>query len=241
MPLAETIAIVNPSRRRRARKSGAKRRRSPAQVAAFKRMIAARRNPSRRRVHHRRRNPVTINANPRRRRRHASARRYRNPSRVTFRAVTAKPMSVLGPALTGAIGAIAVNTIIGKLPLPATMLTGRVRYLTQGAFAIGLAMLASRMGVKAVTAGRMAEGALTVTLNDAIKDVAAGFGMSLGQMGYYLPSPQVAGPARGASPAQLSGMNLYLTGPGARNVVPMRSPGGMSGMACGPQFGGARR
>lgn len=194
-----------------------------------------------------------------RRRRHSSARRHRNPSRrrhgqrgmLNFRAFAAKPMQMITPALIGAVGAVAVNTVISRvfpmlLPvnLQAMFMTGRVRYLTQGAAAIALGMIAQRLGVKASVAAKMAEGSLTVTLADAIRDLSLSMGMPLGGMGYYLPGRGVmAVPSASGRPGVqlngMNGMNAYVTGPGAypgSNVTTLRrgQMAGVGGMGFGP-------
>lgn len=185
-----------------------------------------------------------------RHRRRSRARR-RNPSRrgqrgmLNFRAFTAKPMQMITPAFIGAVGAVAVNTVISRvfpmlLPvnLQAMFMTGRVRYLTQGAAAIALGMIAQRLGVRASVAAKMAEGSLTVTLADAIRDVSLSFGMPLGGMGYYLPGRGVmAVPSASGRPGvNLSGMSAYVSGPGSmpgNNVTAIRR-GSMAGMGFGP-------
>jgi hypothetical protein len=217
----EELLIVNP-RRRRAR--GKRKGRSAAQRAATRKMIAA--NRSRRS----RRSAPSMSINPRRRRRsrsRASARRYRrNPATPAllrgFRIGGTDPMRIVQNAAIGAVGAIALNAVLSRLPLPMMLMTGRVRYLTQGAVAIGLGMLAANFKlVGSQVAAQAAEGALTVTLADAIKDFAAAAGFPLAGMGYYLPGVGVrAGPSAGASPAMH--MGKYVSGPGSGNVSPIR-------------------
>lgn len=213
----EELLLVNPRRRRKSRKGA-----SPAQKrarAAFAAMARARRkNPSRRRKHRARRRSSPVFANPRvsRRHRRRSARRS-NPIRLgSLRSSVTKPMAILTPALVGALGATAVNTALSKLPLPASLNTGRVRYLTQGAAAIILGMIAQKVGMKAALAAKMAEGSLTVTLHSAIQELGAQFGVNLGGMGYYLPGRAAVAPAPGAAPApQLGGVGKYVSGPGS--------------------------
>lgn len=226
----EELLIVNPSRRPSKRRKNP----SPAQKrarAAFAAMARARsKNPAKRRSASKRRtsakrrsNPVTI----------SRVTRRRNP--ISLTGSFNKPMAMIAPALTGALGAVAVNTALSKLPLPAVLMTGKTRYLTQGVAAVLLGVIAQKVGMKGATASRMAEGALTVTLHDAIKEVAAGMGMSLGGMGYYLPGLGARGamPPRGASPAPNLGQ--YISGPGAGsrnvgNILPITARSTMSGM-----------
>lgn len=225
------ILLVNP-RRRKSRKT-----RSAAQKRATAKMLAAnraRRGGSKRR----RKNPAPLSAvmhNPRRKRR-ASSRR-RNPislRRMVSGGASLAPMKLISSALVGAAGATAVNTIMARLPIPVTLMTGRTRYLTQGAAAILLGIVANKVKiVGSGTAAKMAEGSLTVTLHDAIKDVAAGFGMNLGGMGYYLPGRGVqAVPSASGNPAPRLGE--YMTGPGSpASVVAMPRRAGMAGAGFG--------
>jgi hypothetical protein len=131
-------------------------------------------------------------------------------------------MKIIQNAAIGAIGAVALNAVLSRLPLPMMLMTGRTRYLTQGAVAIGLGMLAANFKlVGAPIAAQAAEGALTVTLADAIKDFAAAAGFPLAGMGYYLPGVGVrAAPSPGARPGVQ--MGKYVSGPGSGSVTPIR-------------------
>lgn len=224
----QELLVVNPSKRPSKRRKAA----SPAQKrarAAFAAMARARAGKKRthrkaKRATSRKSTSLSIMSNPRKRRHHA---RRRNPVSTSL---VKKPMSILSPALVGALGATAVNTILAKVPLPASLNTGKMKYVTQGIAAIALGAVASKLGVRGSMAAQMAEGSLTVTLHQAITDIAGGMGMNLSGVGYYLPGYGVArGPSPGANPARMAGMNgmgKYLTGPGAprSNVMPMPSP-----------------
>lgn len=227
--MQELMVLSNPRRRRRHKKSA--RRRSRRRMSALQRKYFGKR-------HHRRARSVSVPvfANPRKRRyRRRMATRMRRAGRraqrgfmsmgalISSRTGTlAKPFSMVGPALTGAIGAVAVHSVLTRLPLPPVLMTGKARFVTQGAAAIGLGMLASRFGfIGSGVAAKMAEGALTVTLNDAIKEFAADAGFNLGGMGYYLPGIRAQMPPAGGRPAR-GMMGKYLTGPGAQ-VTPIRS------------------
>jgi len=225
----ELLVIGNPRRRRRKTKAGGGRRRR--RMSALQRQYFG---GGRRRA---RRNPVAslaALANPRRRRSHSRGTAISNPRRrgrgaarrLSFQRVLSSPLATLRPALTGAIGATLVNTVLARIPLPAMLMTGRTRYLTQGAAAIALGALAQNLRVVgAGTAAKMAEGALTVTLHQAIQDFAAGMGVNLGGMGYYLPgySAGAAVPGSPGNAARMAGgMGLYVSGPGSGSVIPMR-------------------
>lgn len=215
----ELLVLSNPRRRRRKGAKSAKRRGKRRMTAAQRRYFGPRRS--------RRASPVVALSNPRKRRyRRSMKTRMRRASRRAQRGFAllaantgslSRPFSMVGPALTGAIGAVAVHSVLSRLPLPALLMTGKARYLTQGAAAIGLGMIAARVpGIGSGVAAKMAEGALTVTLNDAIKEFAADAGFSLGGMGYYLPGRQSASPSASGNPARIAGMAKYMTGPGAR-------------------------
>lgn len=245
---------------KRTRRSG----RSAAQRAATRKLLAfnrARRKgsaaPKRRRARRKsaKRSTSVINFTgakmSRRRRRKGSRavsrRRRKNPSsgggRLSFRRAIGNPMNFLKPALIGAIGAVAVNTAMSRLvpmlmpvSMQATFMTGRIRYLTQGVAAIGLGIVAQRVGVRAAMAEKMAEGSLTVTLTDAIRDLALQAGIPLGGMGYYLPGRNAgrAVPSASGNPGlQLGRISQYVSGPGSGgNVTPMRRQ--MAGLSFGP-------
>ena len=217
----QELLIVNPSKRRKSRKAA-----SPAQKrarAAFARMARSRRkNPAKRRtVAKRRSNPIAL-----------SSRRRRTYRRNPISVGGMKPMNLISAALTGAVGATAVNTILAKIPLPASMMTGKTRYVTQAAAAILLGMAAQKVGPVRKYAQQMAEGSLTVTLHDLIKDVAMGAGMNLGGMGYYLPGVGVrAAPSAMAAPSpHMGGMGKYITGPGSPqgSVIPIQRMGAIN-------------
>lgn len=222
--MQELLVLSNPRRRRRAKKSA--RRRGKRRMSALQRKYFG--------GGRKRRASVSALANPAKRGR---KRRYRRSVKGRIRRAgrraqrgfmrlggatgnLSKPFSMVGPALTGALGAIAVNSIMARVPLPAMLMTGKVRYLTQGAAAIALGTVASRFGViGSGVAAKMAEGALTVTLNDLLKELASDAGINLGGMGYYLPGRGAIMPNAAGRPAQQ--MGKYLTGPGAQ-VMPIR-------------------
>lgn len=77
----------------------------------------------------------------------------------------------LKPALIGALGALAIDVVVAKLPLPESLKVGVIRYPVRAAGAIGLAMLAEKMGMRHDMAVSLARGGLTVVGYDAIKSV----------------------------------------------------------------------
>lgn len=230
--MQDLLVLSNPSRRRR-RKHKAKRRASSRRGG--RKMSALQRKYFGGGRKRRGRRSVAVLANPVKRRRSSrggrKARRVRRSSGRSGGMLGSflksgggslgKPMSVIGPALTGAVGAVAVHAVTARLPLPPVLLVGKTRFITQGAVAIGLGMLASRFGVVgAGVATKMAEGSLTVTLTEFIKEIASDNGINLGGMGVYFPGRQAGGALPSAS-GGAARMGKYLTGPGARNVHPL--------------------
>lgn len=122
-----------------------------------------------RRVHARARNPIRT-----------SRRRRRNP--IGLNSTAGKPLSLLTPALVGALGAVGVNVIYNNITsmLPASFTVGYPIYLTRAALSLGLASLASHAGSKRAAVLQAAEGSLTVTLHDLINYAALSNGMALG-------------------------------------------------------------
>ena len=186
------ILLVNPRKRKTARrkKPVAKKRRTAAQKAATRKMIAAnrkrRKNPVATKRRRARRKPAapkrraTARRAPVRRRRRSSARRS-NPA-LTMRSVQNQLME----AGTGAVGAIGLDVIQGYLPIPANLKGGIVGTGVKALLAIGMGVLASNIKiVKASTAAKMANGALTVVLHDELRKQVGNFAPGL-QLGEYL-------------------------------------------------------
>jgi len=243
----QELLIVNPAKRPSKRKA-TKRKASPKQIAARKKFAAMARaragqSPAKRtstrkanpimatkRRKARRSNPVKAHANRVVRRRNPIARvakrsRRRNP--ISLGGGSMRPMALLKPAFIGALGATAVNTILGKLPLPAAAYDGKMRFVTRGVAAIALGMIASKLGAKSAVAAQMAEGSLTVTLHDAITEFASDAGMALSgfpnptgaRLGYFAPGVNAArmGQQRVGAYVNGPGSNLgaYTTGAGS--------------------------
>lgn len=181
------ILLVNPRRRAR-RKSPTRRRRARAS------------NPARRK---RRASPV------RRRRASVSRRRRRNPApRLNVRSIQSSVMN----AVPGAAGALALDVALGFIPIPANFKTGLLGYGVKGMGAVLIGMLAGNV-VKAQTATRMTEGALTVMIHGALKQGVSNFLPNVPMseymgyygagwdpnysMGAYLSQPQAAIPEMG--------------------------------------------
>lgn len=180
--MSGTLMLVNPRPRRKA-----KRKASPAQLAALAKGRAARaRKP--------RRNPapaLRASANPVKRR---TRRARRNPiGGLSGGAILAQ----LVGAAQGAAGAVAVDIAIKYLPLPAAMKAGNMQHVTRAGLAIGLGLIGKKFVGRA--AGRMAEGALTVSAYGILKNVANSAGMKLAgddmdmaqYLSQYTEAPQI--------------------------------------------------
>jgi len=153
------IMLVNPRRRKR-RKTTTRKRRSV-----------------------RRKNPV------RRKRRTVAKRRYsrrrRNPQRLT----AARIQRQLTTATQGAIGALGLDIALAYIPLPAQMQGPFIGPVIKGLGAVVLGVVANQLGVRADTANRMAEGALTVQIHGIGKTMLGQFmpavPLSAYGLGYY--------------------------------------------------------
>lgn len=174
----EQLMLINP------RKRTAKRRpRTAAQRAATKRMVAANRarRSSGRAVATYAANPAPARRRPAKRQSVARIMRHRKRNPAS-RASGVMPM--ITGAFMGASGALLVNTVGNYVPMPASMQTPHMKAVVNGVLAIALGTFGSKfIGRRAV---QMAEGALTVTLHDTLKNVLAGvIPMNLG---YYSPA-----------------------------------------------------
>lgn len=213
----QELLLVNPRARRT---GGRKKTRTAAQKAATRRMVAANRSrrggsaAKRRVTRHRKTSVARYAANPIRRKRRLSGaisrvRRYRNNP------IGGNIGGMATQAFQGALGGIAVNTILNYIPLPAMLKTGNMRFVAQGAVAVLLA-LAGRKVMPAKLASNMAVGSLTITMHDAIKEVASTMlpSVRLGGVGYYtggyptsVVPAQLSAPARSAGTRSMAGVN----------------------------------
>ena len=149
-------------------------KRATAKLIAFnksrKRTNAKRAAPKRRR-----RNPMPAVAamNPIRKRRRSSGysvrhvvrRRRRNP-------INLKPMTILKPAVTQAMGGVTVSFAMSYLTgfLPASLQSGYAKNAVELIAAVGLGMIGSKI-VKRETAHQLAVGAATITMYNLAKSL----------------------------------------------------------------------
>jgi hypothetical protein len=198
------ILLLNPSRRKRRKKSASRKRRSPAQRAATRKLLAF--NRARRAgksvKRRRRKNRSVKSFNPfsgvktmARRKRRTTSRRYRrNP--ISGRSITSS-LRGYSPAVSGAVGALALNGILNNAPIPAQLMAGKMAYVTKAALAVLIGYVGNKVSFTRPYARNMALGALTVTLADLGKELAAGAGVNLSGVGYINPgwiaSPRAPG------------------------------------------------
>ena len=196
-----------------------KRTRSAAQKAATRRMVAA--NRSRKSPTRKRSTKTVIVQAARRTRRaaHSAARHIRRRLRSKgARASMGSIGHMVKGGLIGGAGAVLVDVLASKLPIPATMQTGVAGAATRVALAIGAGMLLGKVMNKA-TAHQLAAGSITVTGYNLIKSlVGPMIGLSavtdINGVGFY--SPAVAPVAYGSD--NISGadsMGAYLSGAGS--------------------------
>ena len=73
------------------------------------------------------------------------------------------------PAAVSGAGAIGLDIVYGKLPIPAALKTGPFKYLVKGVAAIGLGMVAGKV-VNKQMADQLSSGALTVVMHQAMAE-----------------------------------------------------------------------
>ena len=217
----EQLLLINPSRRKSASKPRRKTR-TAAQKAATRRLVAMNKSrhgaPTRRTVKRRakaRTHPVAgYFPNPKRRsirhtvKRAVTRRKYkRNPSSRT------DIMAMLIKGLQGGAGAVAVNTVYAKLPLPVMMKIGNMQFVGRAALAVALGIFGRKI-LPGNTAARMAEGSLAVTAHDVIVHfagtMAPSFGLA-GDMGFVPGGQGLMDYPAGNQPSQLA---EYINAPG---------------------------
>jgi hypothetical protein len=95
-------------------------------------------------------------------------------------------------ALPGAFGALALDVALGFIPVPANWKAGMLGWVTKAIGAVGIGMAWNMFG-SASTAAKMTEGALTVMIHGALRDVVAtnlpavplGMYQEMSGLGYY--------------------------------------------------------
>lgn len=141
---------------------------NPRKRRTTRRKTTSRKRPARRKVA-RRRSPVK-----------RVTRRRRRRSNPTMRGVQGQAMT----AFNGAIGALGLDIALGYIPIPANLKAGPLGYATKLAGAVGLGVVAKNF-VKASTATKLTEGAMTVVIHSALRDTVQQFAPQI-QMGEYM-------------------------------------------------------
>lgn len=188
------LLIVNPRSRSRKKASPKKRARRVRRATS----VTVRSNPVRAR---RRKSAIRSNPVPGFKR----ARRAKSHRRIRRNPIGHSAGGFLKPlmhAVPGAVGAVAVNLVLSKLPLPAMLTTGVVKHVARVGVILGLGMLANKVS-RSPMIGQAIQGALTVSVYESIKELAAGAGMNLGddmgmgdtteELGFYSPATTIDG------------------------------------------------
>lgn len=204
--MSEELLLVNPTPRRRRKKT----------VTSRTPVRRRKTNPTRQRSYAARGTgspPQTRNRtpNPRRRRRKTYRKRRRNPVRRVTGIQDIVNQQII-PAAVGGSGALALDILMGYMPLPANLKIGPGRYLIKGVGAIGMGMLAEMM-VNKSTARQLSAGALTVIMHDAMKEATVQFApnIPLGGFNEYVSglNEYVSGYPGELSPAGFSRVGYY--------------------------------
>lgn len=108
------------------------------------------------------------------------SRRYRrNP--IASRGAASNAMDQFKSGAIGAAGALAVDVAMQKLPIPANLKTGTAAPIVKGLVGIGIGMLVAKVGKNRDLGKKLAQGAVTVSLYAAGKEMLKG---PLGLSGY---------------------------------------------------------
>lgn len=203
--------LINPTTpiKKRKKKMAVKKRRTAKQKAATRKLVAFnKRRAAPKRKAPARRKAVAKRATTTTRKRRSPARRTtvskprtykRNPSmpKISLKNVV---KNQLKPAVVQASGALVLDLGYGYLGgyIPDMLNTGMAKHATKGVIAIALGMVAGNF-IKNDTANKLALGAMTVTMHDAVKEAMQTYMPSVpmgcsntGDLGYYSPSPVVS-------------------------------------------------
>lgn len=130
-----------------------------------KRKAKAKSKPRARKSH-----AVAVAGAPKRRRRASAAkvRRYKRNPRFSVGGAVKNVTGLLVPAAIAGAGALAVDVVLPKLPLPDRLKTGYLRHVSRGAVAVGLGLLVSM--IKKDIGRQVMAGGLTVAMYGAMRD-----------------------------------------------------------------------
>lgn len=164
-------------------------------------------NPRKRRTRRKSRKPVARRRSPVKRRRRSVKRKARRRNPVRARGMVDNQIM---PAATNAMGALALDIIWSYLPVPMNIKTGPFKHVAKGLGAIAIGMFAGNI-VNRSTARKMSQGALTVVMHDAMREVTQQMLPNV-QLSYYSPGMPMG---VGEYTNGLSGLGAYVPGNGA--------------------------
>lgn len=235
------VLLINPAERpskvkakRKEKRIMAKRKRTPAQIAATRKLVAMNKSRGSKGKRVSRAKPAS------KRRRSASKGGYAIATVAPKRRKARRPFTsaavasdagrklryrrrnpigggfigdTLIPAAVGGGGALAVDVLLGLLPLPVAMKTGPMAPIVKVAAAVGLGFAAKTV-VSRKMAEQLAAGAITVTLYNVAKAalVKAGKGKIPGLSEYVGAYPDALF-YDGASGGVVNGMGEFVSGP----------------------------
>lgn len=183
--MSNTLWLINPHQRgTTGAKASMKKERTAAQKAATKKMLAARKKSLAAKAKTYAANPVKPlqkslklgdSKQPRtyvmkdKRGKKTTVTYKRNP--IDTKRAKGMLTENIKPAAVGAIGALGIDIIWGKLPVPASLRSGMIKYPVKAALAIGLGMMAEKVLPKDMQkhAVDVVRGSLTVILHEAGK------------------------------------------------------------------------
>lgn len=226
------VLLINPRKRAKKTRRKTVRRANPAPAA--RRRVARRRNPApvvstlRRVIRRRRPNPITSRR---------VTRRRRNPigggSGINAKSI----VSMLKESVIGGAGAVAVDLLMAKVGgyLPASMRITDTKPSVGHAVKALLTVVAGKM-LKKPTRGlseKMAQGALTVQMNQLITGMLPASMTGVASVGYWNPAGVVRGSNRIGPIRNTAGVGAY-TAPGQTALLSAyQRPGGPSALLSG--------
>lgn len=192
--MSTLMLVSNPSKTKGRKKMATRRKpRTAAQKAATRKLVAS--NRARKAPVRRRRRTVASAAKSVRRYARTSVRRAGSAVRRYRRSSTHRGgfgiVNLLKQAGLGAVGAVAVDIVYSKLPIPAQFKDGNTGALVKAGVTVALGIAAGKVLNKA-TAHNATVGALTVQLASILKNFAAGAGLAgytdINGVEYYSPA-----------------------------------------------------
>lgn len=86
----------------------------------------------------------------------------------------------------GALGAIAAEVVLSKLPIPASLKSGQMQPIVSALAAVGVGYAIAKFAKKPALGKTLAQGGVTVALHQSIRPMVSGpLGLVSGSVGYY--------------------------------------------------------